>query len=104
MDLPIGRVNPDVNRLGGGYQLGVGLKALVGEDIGVGKGGNYDVQRLAVVWRLVVRELHPKERQRLSLILSTSLERGRTSRNLPPLSRGSNQPWYSGEDLLPMTA
>ena len=45
------------------YQLGVGLKAFVGEDVGVGKGGDDDVYRLAVVWRLVVCVLHPKERQ-----------------------------------------
>lgn len=31
--------------------------------------------------------------------MSTSLECGLTSRNLPPLTRGSNQPWYWDEVL-----
>ena len=46
-----------------GYRLGVRLKAFVGEDVGVRKGGDDDVKRLAVVWRLVVCVLHPKECQ-----------------------------------------
>jgi len=35
-------------------------------------------------------------------IASTSPEHGRTSRNLPPLTRGSNQPWYSNEGFPAM--
>jgi len=35
-------------------------------------------------------------------ITPTSLGCGRTSRNLPPLTRGSNQPWYLAEALSTM--
>ena len=35
-------------------------------------------------------------------ITPTSLGCGRTSRNLPPLTRGSNQPWYLVEALSTM--
>lgn len=42
-------------------RLRVLLKSFVGEDIGVRKGGDNDVQRLADVWGPVVGILHPKE-------------------------------------------
>ena len=79
-----------------GYRLGVLLKPFVGKDIGIREGGDDDVQRFAAVWRLVLNVLRPKEGRR-RLTLFTSLERGLTSRNLPPLIRGSNQPRYSDE-------
>ena len=73
------------------YRPGVRLKPFVGEDVGVRKGGDDDVQRLAAIWWPVGRVLNSKDRQPDQ---PTSLGRGRTSRNLPPLTRGSNQPWY----------
>lgn len=85
-----------------GRRLGVRPKTFVGENIRVGKRGDDDVQGLAAVWRFVARVLHPKGRQRRPPIVSSSVERGRTSRNLPPLMRGSNQPWYPAEDLSVM--
>lgn len=48
------------------HSLRVFQKAFVSEDIGVRKGGDNDVQRLAAVWGLMVSVLHPKKRQRLS--------------------------------------
>jgi hypothetical protein len=45
------------------HSLGVLQKPFIGEDIGVRKGGDDDVEWLATVWGLVVGVLHPKERQ-----------------------------------------
>ena len=45
------------------YRLGVRLKPFVGEDVGVRKGCDDDVQRLAAVRRPAVRVLNPKGRQ-----------------------------------------
>jgi len=45
------------------YRLGVRLKPFVGEDVGVRKGCDNDVQRLAAVWRPGARVLNPKSRQ-----------------------------------------
>jgi len=74
------------------YRLGARLKGFVGEGVGVRKGGDDDVQRPAVVWRLVVRA-------RQSLIPSTwnvVEHRGTFHRY------NNNQPGYSGENLPPM--
>ena len=65
IDLPIERLiwnngcKPGEQRHG----LGILLKAFVGEDIGVRKSGDDDVERFAEVRGLVVGVLHPKERR-----------------------------------------
>jgi hypothetical protein len=63
IDLPIAVSIGPASALLKKDRLGILLKSFVGEDIGVRKGGDNDVQRLAAVWRLVVGVLHPKEQR-----------------------------------------
>lgn len=45
------------------HRLRVLQKSSVGEDVGVRKGGDDYVQRLAAIWGLVVSVLHSKGRE-----------------------------------------
>lgn len=63
------------------HRLGVLQKPSVSEDIGVGEGGDDNVQRLAAVWGLVVGVLHPGDRLVTAVrTMLISLERGLSHR------------------------